>query len=143
MEETPHDSCFLGIGLSDELVGAAEVAARAAHEANRIICKVAGEDLHDPWAIAGKWQRDSSDACVLAILRNPKMTPEECHRRWTRDRLDGGWKYGPIKDVGLKIHPCLVPYDELPVHQKAKDEMFALVVRAVLGIGEFGRGGDS
>lgn len=43
------------------------------------------------------------------------------HEVWARNRIDGGWKYGPERDDSLKTHPCLVPYEELPESEKAYD----------------------
>jgi len=43
-----------------------------------------------------------------------------------------GWKYGPVKDVEKKEHPCCVEYHELPVDQKAKDFIFRAVVYELL-----------
>ena len=46
-------------------------------------------------------------------------------------KLSQGWKCGPVKDPGIKEHPCLVPHDELPEEQQAKDDLFLAVVRAL------------
>lgn len=49
-----------------------------------------------------------------------------------RIRLQNGWTYGPVKDVEAKKHPNLVPYDELPPDQRAKDILFVNTVRAAV-----------
>jgi hypothetical protein len=43
------------------------------------------------------------------------------HRRWCAERLLNGWQYGSIRDNGRKIHPCIVPFDQLPESEKEKD----------------------
>jgi serine/threonine protein kinase len=43
------------------------------------------------------------------------------HLRWTAERLLGGWRWGPERLDGKKVHPCLVPWDELPAQQQTKD----------------------
>ena len=39
-----------------------------------------------------------------------------------------GWTYGETKSEGARTHPNLVPYDQLPVDQKAKVDLFIGVV---------------
>lgn len=43
------------------------------------------------------------------------------HEVWAKGRVDEGWSYGPQRDDAKKLHPCLVPYDELPESEKAYD----------------------
>lgn len=49
-----------------------------------------------------------------------KLSIQE-HNRWMQEKLRKGWKYGPIRDNDEKIHNCLVPWEELPEHEKEKD----------------------
>ena len=51
---------------------------------------------------------------VRFALDNPQATPEMMHQNWMKTHLDTGWTYGELKDEGLKTHPCLVEYDQLP-----------------------------
>ena len=39
-----------------------------------------------------------------------------------------GWSWGPVKDPERKQHPCMVPYDQLPQEQRAKDYIFRAIV---------------
>jgi hypothetical protein len=68
------------------------------------------------------------------IAANPSTTPEQSHEGWLTEKEATGWKYGPVKNPETKEHPCFVPYGELPENQRLKDEMFGLIVRAVLGL---------
>jgi hypothetical protein len=54
------------------------------------------------------------------------------HEAWCDHKIADGWKYGPVKDAGKKEHPCLVPYDELPPEQKAKDYVFRAIVTSLI-----------
>lgn len=107
--------------------------ARVAHEVNRAYCAAMG-DLSQPfWHAAPDWQRDSAIAGVKFHLENPNAGPAASHESWLKVKEAEGWKYGPIKDPEKKEHPCYVPYDELPVEQKAKDYLFTAVVHSLSG----------
>ena len=111
-----------------------ERAARAAHEANRVVCLALGDDSQPKWEDAPSWQKDSAVAGVEQVAKHPGITPEQLHESWLEQKRADGWTYGPVKLPELKQHPCFIPYDGLPVGQRLKDEMFGIVVRAVLGI---------
>lgn len=106
-----------------------ERCAEAAHEANRIYCASMGDGSQVPWAEAPEWQRDSCRKGVAGALAG--NTPEQSHECWLVEKLRTGWVYGPTKDPKNKMHPCMVPYAELPQEQRAKDAIFVAVVRAV------------
>lgn len=107
-------------------------AAQAAHDANRVLCLALGDTSQPKWENAPEWQRKSALLGVEQISAHPETTPEQSHEGWLAVKRDDGWKYGPVKNPETKEHPCFVPYGELPENQRLKDEMFGLVVRAVL-----------
>lgn len=109
-----------------------EHVARVSHEANRYYCASIGDDSQQPWDKAPQIQRDSIVAGVTAILRNPAITPAENHQAWVDYKTAEGWVYGEKKDFDAKTHPCMVPYNNLPVEQRVKDAFFGSVVRAQL-----------
>lgn len=109
-------------------------AARTAHEANRVLCLAMGDTSQPKWEDAPAWQQSSAMNGVKMILDNPETTPEQSHEGWLAEKKANGWKYGPVKNPDAKEHPCFVPYGELPENQRLKDEMFGIVVRAVLAI---------
>lgn len=43
------------------------------------------------------------------------------HEVWAQNRINEGWSYGPRRDDANKLHPCLVPYEELPENEKEYD----------------------
>ncbi len=51
---------------------------------------------------------------------------ENVHEVWAQSRIEQGWRYGQERSDALKLHPCLVPYDELPDVEKAYDRDTAL-----------------
>lgn len=118
-----------------EKISLVELAARCAHEANRHYCVSIGDDTQKPWDESPEWQRDSAIKGTLMIHDDRNTTPNQSHEGWLKVKEDEGWKYGPVKDVDKKEHPCFVPYDELPAAQRLKDSIFGGVIRAVLDAG--------
>lgn len=108
--------------------------ARTAHEANRAYCESIGDSSQTSWEKAPEWQKSSAVNGVhfhLDCLRRGKHAPPSAsHDSWLAQKREDGWKFGAVKDVEKKEHPCFVPYDELPPQQKAKDFLFAAIVKA-------------
>jgi hypothetical protein len=105
--------------------------AKVCHEANRAYCTALGDHSQPAWADAPQWQIDSARNGVQFIIDNPSAPPSSSHDSWLAEKRADGWKYGTYKDPANKLHPCFVPYDELPVEQKAKDYIFGAIVRAM------------
>ncbi|MGR9106858.1 MAG: RyR domain-containing protein [Gammaproteobacteria bacterium] len=55
------------------------------------------------------------------------------HERWSADRYLNGWKYGPLRDNENKIHPELIPYDQLSEPMKDLDRYTVRLMPALLG----------
>lgn len=135
---------LMGYALKEELYGVQtnhsvradplENASRAAHEANRLIQAEFGEEVAPPWDEAPAYMKESTRSGVEQIVANPEITPEELHEAWSDDRRRAGWVYGTEKNVELKTHHCLVPYDQLPEFQKKKDAVFRETVLRELDI---------
>lgn len=61
---------------------------------------------------------------------------ENTHDIWAAQRMADGWTYGPARDDARKLHPCLVPYSELPESEKDYDRNTALeTIKAILALG--------
>ena len=43
------------------------------------------------------------------------------HEVWSEGRMKEGWTYGEKRDDARKLHPCLVPYEELTETEKEYD----------------------
>lgn len=105
--------------------------ARVAHEVNRAYCQALGDDSQPPWEEAPDWQIESAFDGVHLHTTNPNAGPEVSHQEWMNFKTQRGWVYGTEKDEEAKTHPCLVPFADLPVEQKAKDYIFRAVVHAL------------
>jgi hypothetical protein len=105
--------------------------AQVCHEANRTWCLVHKDASQCDWDGAHAWQRESAIKGVEFALANPDAPVSAQHDAWSADKLKDGWKYGAVKDAAAKTHPCLVPFDQLPSIQQAKDHLFRAIVRAL------------
>ena len=47
------------------------------------------------------------------------------------ERLAAGWTWGPEKDNDAKTNPALVPFEELPPSEQAKDTLLIVITRAL------------
>jgi ryanodine receptor 2 len=57
---------------------------------------------------------------VAAVL---ERLARNVHDAWARERIADGWRWGPRREDGAKLHPSLVPYDELPEDEKKYDRI--------------------
>lgn len=58
------------------------------------------------------------------------------HEVWAKKRMDEGWKYGEVRNEILKLHPCLIPYDDLTEVEKEYDRQTAIgTLKLILKLG--------
>lgn len=55
------------------------------------------------------------------IERNMKLLELAEHDGWVRQKVESGWKFAAVRDDAQKLHPCIVPFDELSEDEKEKD----------------------
>lgn len=61
---------------------------------------------------------------------------ESFHDVWAQSRIAAGWRYGPQRDDSKKMHPCLVPFEELGEAERDFDERSVTeLLRAILALG--------
>jgi hypothetical protein len=70
------------------------------------------------------------------LLPLTERLAENSHDLWAQQRLSQGWTYGPQREDAKKLHPCLVPYNQLPESEKEYDRIAALgTLKAILKLG--------
>jgi hypothetical protein len=111
-----------------------EQMASVAHEVNRAYCQALGDHTQPAWADAPDWQRSSAINGVMLHAANPEAGPQASHEAWMAEKVATGWRYGETKDPAAQLHPCMVPFEQLPTEQQAKDFIFRGVVLALHGI---------
>jgi ryanodine receptor 2 len=78
----------------------------------------------------------SSVSLTPEILALTERLAENTHDLWAQQRISQGWTFGEQRDDELKLHPCLVPYSELPDSEKELDRTTALeALKAILAAG--------
>jgi len=96
------------------------------YEAAKLEAKISSRDI-----IPEDWEdRDDSfrTQFVETVRKQCSLEgfadPEEAHDSWWREYERMGWKYGPVRDLVKKTHPDMVPFNELPMSEREKDEIF-------------------
>jgi ryanodine receptor 2 len=73
------------------------------------------------------------------LLALTEKLAENTHDVWAKGRIEQGWKYGKTRDDDNKLHPCLIPYSELPESEKEYDRNTALeTIKLIYKLGYFG-----
>lgn len=104
--------------------------ARVCHDANASYCRSIGDQSQKSWEGAEDWQRQSAIKGVQFAIDNPSAPASAQHNSWLADKEADGWKFGTVKDPAKKEHPCIVPYEQLPLEQRVKDHLFKAIVRS-------------
>ena len=69
-----------------------------------------------------------TSAVPLPVELEPlvEQMAKNVHEVWAQKRIEEGWKYGEKRDDELRLHPCLVSYEQLPEIEKEYDRSTAL-----------------
>jgi hypothetical protein len=109
-----------------------EQVARVCHEVNKAYCQSLGDNSQPSWEQAPEWQRKSAINGVAFHVINPDAGADSSHKSWLAEKEKDGWAYGVVKNPDKKQHPCMVPFENLPVSQQAKDYIFRAIVHSIL-----------
>jgi ryanodine receptor 2 len=75
-------------------------------------------------------------ALTPELLALTERLAENAHALWAAQRFAQGWTLGSQRDDAKKLHPCLVPYADLPEKEKEFDRTTALrTLKAILQLG--------
>ena len=86
----------------------------------------------EPWDQRDEaFRRQMTDYVNRLLSTEPMPTPEEAHQSWMEAYFKMAWIAGPAYDAITKTHPDLVPFMELPMAERKKDEIFLLLVQTV------------
>lgn len=108
-----------------------ESIAQVCHEACRSVCEADGDTTRPSWKDAPDWQKTAIRKGVAYVQEHPDAPAGALHDSWMKEKTDAGWKYGKVKDKDAKTHPCLVPYEELPLVERVKDHLIKSLVQTL------------
>lgn len=107
-----------------------DAVASVTHAANQQLQRLLGDPVAPDWDEFSQAERDGVMAGVEEALQ-PGATPERMHESWVLDKLERGWRHGPVLDRQALTHPNMLPYKEIPSEQKFKDDLFIAIVKAM------------
>jgi hypothetical protein len=100
--------------------------ARFVYEAARLAAEAALAPI-----VPARWdeREEAFRSQFLAVIERQcgperSRSPEELHGSWMQSYFDMGWKYGELYDPAAKLHPDLVPYEQLGMQEQDKDSVF-------------------
>lgn len=108
-----------------------EYIAKLCHEINKVFCEYLGDSSHPNWNNAPDWQKQTVVNGVKYHIDNPNAGANASHTNWMLEKEKEGWKYGEVKNVETKEHPCMVPFEDLPKEQQFKDVLFSTIVKNI------------
>jgi len=109
-----------GLATGDPVV---EACARVGYEVYRAGF---GDPTKPEWDSAPDDERETAREMVVAVLSG--STPEQEHAKWCTRKDGAGWSFGDDYDEERKLHPNMVPYDDLPEEHRALDQLFVAAV---------------
>lgn len=104
------------------------IIAEVCHNAVRAWIQHHGDPTYPTWLLSPGYMKQANIQSVRFIIDNPDSTLQEIHDNWCTNKAKHGWKYGEVKNSVRKTHPCLVPYEDLPLKEKAKNSLFKGIV---------------
>lgn len=78
----------------------------------------------------------SGVALTPEIVELTELLAKNNHDVWAARRFAEGWRYGPHRDDARRLHPNLVPYEQLAESDKEYDRQTVLeTLKAIVALG--------
>jgi hypothetical protein len=104
-----------------------ESLARICYDAIRAYGKTIGE-VYLRWPDARPSVRESFAGAVAYLLEAPSASVRDLHGHWLAARTQQGWQYAPQRDDARRLHPAMVPWEDVSEREYLK---FVLMHRIV------------
>lgn len=103
--------------------------AESCHEATKVISEQILSEEKKEWKLIDSKTKAKLLNAVNRAIEEKITDPAIAHANWITDMEKDGWQYGDKLDEENKTHPCMVPYDQLPVGQQTKDYIFLAILK--------------
>ena len=99
------------------------------YEAARIENLYANRPINpEPWDKRDlKFRLNMIKAVARQCGRGRLTSPKKLHDAWVKAYEKMGWQYGKIRNVKLKTHPDMVPFNKLGRKEQEKDWVFFML----------------
>ena len=84
------------------------------------------DESSNPKDVIGIEIQDSRIHVMKQVAAEKVKDPALRHKQWFNDYTKMGWVYGDRFDADKKIHPNLLPWNELPKEVKIKADIFTV-----------------
>lgn len=101
------------------------------YEANKTWLELHGDASLPEWADVPKWHKESIQKGIEYKIGNPTASAGKMHNVWMEYRISHGWEYGEKLDEVKKLHPNLVPFNDLSDMEQKKQILFSAIVDAL------------
>lgn len=90
------------------------------HTAMACLAAAAGDPSAKGWSALDDAAKDKAQAWVSYLHEHQDFTPEDLHNAWATQKMEAGWTPGAELDEEKKTSPLLVPFEQLPQHERDK-----------------------
>lgn len=103
------------------------VIARVCYDSIKALNESVGDYWMVPWGEASQNEKNFFIKGVQEVW-GAGCDAKAAHEIWMKNRLSEGWSRGP-KNTRKQTHPSLIPFSKLSQFEKAKDHIFAAIVK--------------
>lgn len=68
----------------------------------------------------------------MRLIVEIETMAEAAHEVWMEGKIRDGWTFAPVTDKALKLHSCLIPYQDLSEADKESDRDLVRGIPAIL-----------
>jgi len=106
--------------------------AQISYETARAWSRVTGGERLPSWGSLSDREKRRAISDAERLRPPPEATLAEWHAARVAEMKADKWVYGEKKDTDRKVHPCLVPFEDLPRSEIVKIGLFIKLTRSLL-----------
>ena len=106
--------------------------ARVLHDANKVWSEYNGDENQKNWDETPELVKNSMLNSMKWRLENLNAPVKDSHDYWLKAKTDDGYTYGKVECHVKKIHPRLLPFEDLNYSDQFKSWTFMFNMRSYL-----------